>query len=389
MPYIDIHVIQTLAPNNMNRDDSGAPKTVMVSGVQRQRLSSQSQKAAIRRRLEATMPAGVVGVRSRRLIEEVARRACHLDPARDPEELLTAATDIVLAALGDDGVAPSEKTGTATTLKTLAFLSHAQMDALAKLSLDVEPTRADERPKKPTAAERKAAQAADKQLAVKLSAALAAPNSVDQALFGRMLASNAKHSIGGAASVAHAISVDRAHIEYDYYTGVDDLRPEDTSGAGMIGTIEFIQSTVYRKADINIGLLAQNLKAEGAEHCDAGAAVAAFVHAFLTTLPTGKKTTFAHSSLPDLVMVSLREDMPVNLSGAFSVPVEAADGLSVAEVAGGRLAAKSEAIEKAFGLQPARTVSLSTNGVALPGRVDSITEMLDVIGEYVTGTLTR
>lgn len=383
MPYIDIHVIQTLAPNNMNRDDSGSPKVVIVGGVQRQRLSSQSQKAAIRRHLEATRPTGVIGVRSRRLIEEVARRASALDPDRDPNELATAATGIVLAALGDAGVPPSEKTGPFTTLKTLAFLSHSQLDALAKLSLEVKPTTGAKKPaKKPTAK--------DKELTAKLSAALSAPNSVDQALFGRMLASNTKHSIDGAAAVAHAFSVDRAHIEYDYYTGVDDLRPDDTSGAGMVGTIEFTQSTVYRKADINIGLLAQNLQAEGAEHCDAGAAVALFVHAFLTTLPTGKKTSFAHSTLPELVMVTLRDDTPVNLSGAFSVPVEAGDGLSVAEVAGQRLVAKSDAINKAFGMKPAETVSLSiVDGVTLPGQVDSITDLLAEIDQYVTDNLPR
>ena len=46
--YLDIHVIQSLPPSNVNRDDTGSPKTAVYGGVRRARVSSQSWKRAIR-----------------------------------------------------------------------------------------------------------------------------------------------------------------------------------------------------------------------------------------------------------------------------------------------------------------------------------------------------
>ena len=38
--YLDIHAIQTLPPSNINRDDTGSPKTAFYGGVRRARVSS-------------------------------------------------------------------------------------------------------------------------------------------------------------------------------------------------------------------------------------------------------------------------------------------------------------------------------------------------------------
>ena len=46
--YLDIHVLQTVPASNINRDDSGAPKTALYGGVTRARVSSQSWKHAMR-----------------------------------------------------------------------------------------------------------------------------------------------------------------------------------------------------------------------------------------------------------------------------------------------------------------------------------------------------
>ena len=40
--FLDIHAIQTLPPSNINRDDTGSPKTAMYGGVRRARVSSSS-----------------------------------------------------------------------------------------------------------------------------------------------------------------------------------------------------------------------------------------------------------------------------------------------------------------------------------------------------------
>ena len=46
--YVDIHVLQTLPPANINRDDAGSPKHATYGGVRRARVSSQAWKRAAR-----------------------------------------------------------------------------------------------------------------------------------------------------------------------------------------------------------------------------------------------------------------------------------------------------------------------------------------------------
>ena len=39
--YLDINVLQTVPPANLNRDDTGSPKTAVYGGAVRARVSSQ------------------------------------------------------------------------------------------------------------------------------------------------------------------------------------------------------------------------------------------------------------------------------------------------------------------------------------------------------------
>lgn len=38
--YVDIHVLQTVPPSCVNRDDTGSPKTAIYGGATRARVSS-------------------------------------------------------------------------------------------------------------------------------------------------------------------------------------------------------------------------------------------------------------------------------------------------------------------------------------------------------------
>ena len=46
--YVDFHILQTVPPSCINRDDTGSPKTAVYGGVARARLSSQAWKQAMR-----------------------------------------------------------------------------------------------------------------------------------------------------------------------------------------------------------------------------------------------------------------------------------------------------------------------------------------------------
>jgi len=46
--YVDVHILQTVPPSNLNRDDAGSPKQAVYGGVRRARVSSQAWKRAAR-----------------------------------------------------------------------------------------------------------------------------------------------------------------------------------------------------------------------------------------------------------------------------------------------------------------------------------------------------
>lgn len=46
--YVDFHVLQTVPPSCVNRDDTGSPKTAVYGGAVRARVSSQAWKHAMR-----------------------------------------------------------------------------------------------------------------------------------------------------------------------------------------------------------------------------------------------------------------------------------------------------------------------------------------------------
>ena len=46
--FIQLHILASYPPSNLNRDDLGRPKTAVMGGTQRLRVSSQSLKRAWR-----------------------------------------------------------------------------------------------------------------------------------------------------------------------------------------------------------------------------------------------------------------------------------------------------------------------------------------------------
>ena len=72
--YVDIHIIQSLPPSCVNRDDSGSPKSAVYGGVRRLRVSSQSWKRATRLYFNDLLDAKDVGVRTKRVVEVLAER---------------------------------------------------------------------------------------------------------------------------------------------------------------------------------------------------------------------------------------------------------------------------------------------------------------------------
>lgn len=66
--YVDFHVIQTVPPSCVNRDDTGSPKTALYGGVRRARVSSQSWKRAMREMFCEDLNEKDLGIRTKRVV---------------------------------------------------------------------------------------------------------------------------------------------------------------------------------------------------------------------------------------------------------------------------------------------------------------------------------
>lgn len=286
--YLDIHAIQTLPPSNVNRDDTGSPKTAIYGGVRRARVSSQSWKRAMRQYFLAES-AEDLGVRSLNVVKYLAERIVAADSSVTEEKAMKMAENI----FNDVGIKTKDQ-----KTKALFFLGKKQADLLAAAAVKGEK---------------------DKKV---LKQIFSDNPAIDIALFGRMVADDPSLNEDASAQVAHAISTHEVQTEFDFYTAVDDLAAEDNAGAGMLGTIEYNSSTLYRYANIALHDLTRQL----GDKEQAITAAKIFIEAFSNSMPTGKSNTFANQTLPQMLMINLRRDRPVNLVTAYEKPIKSIVG---------------------------------------------------------------
>lgn len=343
--YVDFHILQTVPPSCINRDDTGSPKTAVYGGVLRARVSSQAWKHAMRAAFAENAQMDV-GKRTKKAAELVKEQILVLDPEQKK------ADKMAKEALKYVGIKSDDKKGT----DALIFISSAQAKALAELV--VGGCTKDE----------------------EYEEALIKNPSADMVLFGRMVAQKASLKYDAAAQVAHSISTHAVQNEYDYFTAVDDCQAEDNAGAGHLGTVEYNSSTLYRYATVNVMELAGQLGAE-----QTAETVRAFGEAFLFSMPTGKQNTFANRTLPDAVYVTLREDQPVNLCGAFERAVpRSAQGY--AEPSKAALAQYAQQMYSSFAEAPAQSFTVGSGLEAL-APAQTAKAMLDALEKAVRDAL--
>ena len=287
--FLDIHAIQTVPPANINRDDTGSPKTAQYGGVTRARVSSQSWKRAIRKYFNENGDVENVGIRSLEIVKYVANKIVEKDGSLSIEDAM---------AMADKTINAAKISTKDQKAKALFFLSDKQAEKLAQASID---------------------KVTDKK---QLESILNDDISIDIALFGRMVADNTILNEDASSQVAHAISTHAIQSEFDFFTAVDDLAPEDNAGAGMLGTVEYNSSTLYRYANIALHDFYRQL----ADKEETINATKLFVKSFVESMPTGKINTFANQTLPQAIVVSLRSDRPLNMVSAFEEPIKSDNG---------------------------------------------------------------
>lgn len=303
---LEIHILQSFPPANLNRDENGMPKSTVFGGRPRARISSQCQKRAVRLFYQeyAEINAAHFAQRSRSWMPELKASLLEAEIAEDKA---TIAAKLALEVLG------AKIEGEEVESKTILFLGKTEIAAISAILTKnwsvIEPGLSGKEPKLP---------AKDPNISKVIEKALVDTGKPgDVALFGRMMAKLPTVNVDAAVQMAHAISINTLQQEFDFFTAVDDLGASDDAGADHMGETGYNSSTYYRFANLDLQQLEKNLGTS-----DQVATVAkAFAEAFVKAIPTGHQNGFAAHSLPALVMMTVRSGQPVSLVDAFEAPI--------------------------------------------------------------------
>ncbi|MBK5913909.1 type I-E CRISPR-associated protein Cas7/Cse4/CasC [Rhodocyclus purpureus] len=324
--FVQLHVLTSYPPSNLNRDDTGRPKTALMGDALRLRISSQSQKRAWRTSdVFASALSGYIGTRTKDMGKEIYQSL------KDAGVAEKNAREWARAIAGQFGKSKSDsKTDKNEDLQIeqLAHFSTEERAAIADLVKKL--------------AERGSAPTAD-ELAL-----LRKPSrSVDIAMFGRMLADSPAFNVEAAVQVAHAITVHKSAVEDDYFSAVDDLNSGlEDKGAAHIGERSFGAGLFYLYVCINRELLKENL---GGDEALTEKALAALIHAVTKVSPTGMQNSHASRAYASYVLAEKGDQQPRSLAQAFLKPVKPHADEDILEKAVVALRKRQQNFDKVYG----------------------------------------
>ena len=317
--HIEYHILQSFPVTCLNRDDVGAPKTAVVGGTTRARVSSQCWKRQVRLAMhELGTPHG-----SRtKLISPLIMEACKALKASD-EQAKACGEKFEQVFIkkkeekkpkkvkeGQDPEGSEEAAAGQEKTDTLLFLSPRETariaEAFAAKGFVPEAVITQKDAKKQA-----------KEIANLLSDYFKTTDAFDVALFGRMVAQATELNIEAAASFAHAISTHKVSNEVEFFTALDDL--QNDPGAAHMGSLEFNSATYYRYVSLDLGQLWQTLAGQGLPEM-----VEAFTKALFMALPAARQTTQSGASPWEFAKVLVRKGQ--RLQVPFETAVKAKDG---------------------------------------------------------------
>ncbi|HJH28598.1 MAG TPA: type I-E CRISPR-associated protein Cas7/Cse4/CasC [Methanosarcinaceae archaeon] len=349
--FIQLHILASYPPSNLNRDDLGRPKTAVMGGTQRLRVSSQSLKRAWRESdIFKEALSGHIGIRTKEIgvyVYKALTAGCSLaDTIKNNGEADKRFSPIseskakkyaqeIAGVFGKVKTVKKSKDEDAEEVKNEPFgdlkleqLAHFSQEEIILIdSLLEKLAKSGETPTK------------DDLLLLREKHTAA-----DIAMFGRMLASSPMYNTEAAVQVSHAITVHKVAVEDDYFTAVDDLNNgEDNAGAAHIGELEFASGLFYNYVCINRTLLADNL---GGNEDLVNKTLQALVEAAAKVAPTGKQNSFASRAYASYIMAEKGIQQPRSLSVAF---LKALNGKDLLDESISALKDTNEKMEKVYG----------------------------------------
>lgn len=144
---IEIHALETTAAGNLNRDDTGSPKTVEYGGTTRARVSSQAWKRPTRELFKELVDPNDLGIRTKRVVEELTGRILECRGDLSEEQATMLAETVLQGGAGIKLEKPRKKKADkiddddrAKQSQYLLFLGNRQYDQLADLAIEATDT---------------------------------------------------------------------------------------------------------------------------------------------------------------------------------------------------------------------------------------------------------
>lgn len=345
--FLQLHLLTAYPAANLNRDDTGRPKTMVFGGVPRLRISSQSLKRAWRTSpVFAEAVRGALGRRTQRLGEELQKYL--VEKGMAPAQ----ATEIARSVAGVFGKIEAADAKSPTYIKQLAFVAPEERERAFGL--------------------------ADRALAGEAIAPAPedllghADGAADIAMFGRMLADAPAYNREAAVQVAHAFTTHAALVEDDYYVAVDDLKnPAEHAdvGTSFIGVQEFGSGLFYLYVCVDCDLLGRNLNGDRARAADA---VEALLRAAATVSPRGKQASFASRARASFILAERGAQQPRSLSAAFLAPVRPRDGEGMVAASVEKLTRFRDNLDAAYGACADERAQLLVTPESSEGTLDDL-----------------
>lgn len=325
MKLIELHILQSFPVTCLNRDDVGAPKSAIFGGAPRARVSSQCWKRAIRQLVREQQPELFAGQRTRFVITSLKRLFVEKGQTEEAAQTLAVAVADALGKLDnvDEG-----------RVKTLLYFSPAELEAVTSAMLEqpvgehlpaaMQPDSEDKKGQKEKEAAAKQLVTLAKKPAKSLASAV--KDAADIAIFGRMVADDHSLTIEGAGMFSHALSTHKTSNEIDFFSAVDDLNPEESEGAGHMGTLEFNSACYYRYVGLNWDLLSDSHHLSHFSEDERKQVVGTFIQAAILAVPNARHNSMFGHNPPEFVLGRVRTGQPLSLVNAFEEPVRSNSG---------------------------------------------------------------
>lgn len=303
--FIQLHLLTSYPPSNLNRDDLGRPKTAIMGGVNRLRISSQSLKRAWRTSdVFKERLSGHIGTRTKemgiQIYDKLIEKGITANNAKSWSKSIA-------GYFGKLKTSTDKEPNRDLEIEQLAHFSPEEEKSIDSL---INQLISENRP--PTED--------DIKLLKKENSA------ADIAMFGRMLASSPSFNKEAAVQVAHAITVHKVAVEDDFFTAVDDLNKNDVdAGAGHLGDTEFGAGLFYLYVCIDRKLLLENLDNNKEL---AMQTLSALLESATTISPTGKQNSFASRARAMYCLAEKGDQQPRSLHAAFLKEIRDTDILS-------------------------------------------------------------